>query len=625
MISTDFDSIISLLSELQRSVVISSATTANLIIAGPGTGKTLSLIYRLAYLIQVEGLSPGNELLVLSFSRSAVAEIRQRLMNLLNEQVTDDLRFINIRTFDSFATQLLSASNEDYDLSGLDYDARIALAVKKLRASDSEETQIISGFRHIVVDELQDLVGFRAQLVQEILKKISGGFTLFGDPAQGIYDYQVLQNRVGPDSITFLNWIRTTWAEKINIYNFSTNYRALSTSAMLGEQARALILDTGVNETDVFNTLKQIVQRIDSIGSIQSPGFDQLNLNAKNALLCRTNSDVLIASHILKQQGFPIIVPPKSEDKGLPAWVGYLFSDWLQVYISPGDFHLLWNKKNGNDLKPGPFAAWNLLKALEGKERENLDIRVLKTRLRKGIDWPFDSESQEVSQGILVTTIHQSKGREYSKVLILPVAPQNSAIGNNAREESRVLYVATTRAKEAVFRIQRTGLPVVSRTMLPSGIERFTGQMLNGTHIFEVLPGDVDQFSYVSKELFPTENMVQKVQSLLWDRIVPGTQLSIIAKKSTDQVLIFLAWKNPLTGKVIPLARMTDSFQNDLVFYLQKKSRKYPANLKTEMSGITVFERQTILLPPFPENIHEPYASSGFCIGLGIKGIVTVE
>jgi hypothetical protein len=43
------------------------------------------------------------------------------------------------------------------------------------------------------------------------------------------------------------------------------------------------------------------------------------------------------------------------------------------------------------------------------------------------------------------------------------------------------------------------------------------------------------------------------------------------------------------------------------------------------MDGLRVYERRTIILPPFPENIHEPYATSGFCLGIGIKGILEVS
>src|SRR5580704_15810602 len=41
--------------------------------------KTLVLIHRLAKLVNTDNLGPGSEILVLSFSRNAVTEIRRRL------------------------------------------------------------------------------------------------------------------------------------------------------------------------------------------------------------------------------------------------------------------------------------------------------------------------------------------------------------------------------------------------------------------------------------------------------------------------------------------------------------------------------------------------------------------
>jgi superfamily I DNA/RNA helicase len=63
-------------------------------------------------------MMPSSEILVLSFSRAAVAEIRSRLSGFVERGAPDDLRFLNVRTFDSFATRLMVASDDGIDLSG---------------------------------------------------------------------------------------------------------------------------------------------------------------------------------------------------------------------------------------------------------------------------------------------------------------------------------------------------------------------------------------------------------------------------------------------------------------------------------------------------------------------------
>ena len=50
-------------------------------LAGPGTGKTFSLIRRIAYLMEVEGVRPGK-ILVLTFTRAAAADFRKELRKL---------------------------------------------------------------------------------------------------------------------------------------------------------------------------------------------------------------------------------------------------------------------------------------------------------------------------------------------------------------------------------------------------------------------------------------------------------------------------------------------------------------------------------------------------------------
>ena len=76
-----------------------------LVSAAAGTGKTHTLAGRLTRLIEREGLSAGDDVLVLSFSRAAVAELRRRIGGLAG-----DARYVGVATFDSFATRILAAA-----------------------------------------------------------------------------------------------------------------------------------------------------------------------------------------------------------------------------------------------------------------------------------------------------------------------------------------------------------------------------------------------------------------------------------------------------------------------------------------------------------------------------------
>ena len=90
------------LTEAQRAIVEAPPGARILVVAGPGTGKTYTLVARLIHLIEREGLSPGQDLLILSYSRAAVGEIRRRI-----SMAGGDVRYARAVTFDSFATRLL--------------------------------------------------------------------------------------------------------------------------------------------------------------------------------------------------------------------------------------------------------------------------------------------------------------------------------------------------------------------------------------------------------------------------------------------------------------------------------------------------------------------------------------
>ena len=97
----DVTPILEQLNEAQRKAVTASADPL-LVIAGAGSGKTRVLTHRIAWLIDVEGVSPQG-LLAVTFTNKAAAEMRGRIESLLNMPVNH----LWIGTFHGLAHRLL--------------------------------------------------------------------------------------------------------------------------------------------------------------------------------------------------------------------------------------------------------------------------------------------------------------------------------------------------------------------------------------------------------------------------------------------------------------------------------------------------------------------------------------
>lgn len=88
--------------------VIAEAEGPQLVVAGPGTGKTEFLVRRAIHLINERGVPP-EQLLVLTFSRRAAADLRERILTGIGRSTVA----LPASTFHSFAQRVLEARVAD--------------------------------------------------------------------------------------------------------------------------------------------------------------------------------------------------------------------------------------------------------------------------------------------------------------------------------------------------------------------------------------------------------------------------------------------------------------------------------------------------------------------------------
>lgn len=133
----DITHIIDGLNDPQRAAV-SAPLNNSLVVAGAGSGKTRVLVHRIAWLIEVEAVSP-HSILAVTFTNKAAAELRARTESLLNISA----RSMWVGTFHSLAHRLLrmhwAEAKLPQNFQILDSDDQIRLLKRIMKTLDIDE------------------------------------------------------------------------------------------------------------------------------------------------------------------------------------------------------------------------------------------------------------------------------------------------------------------------------------------------------------------------------------------------------------------------------------------------------------------------------------------------------
>jgi len=401
------------------------------VLAGPGSGKTRILVHKLASLILMEDIR-YEHLLMLTFTRAAATEFKQRLYKLIGNAAG----FIEIKTFHSYCFDLLGKVGNIEKTEQV-----IAQTVEKIKSGDVEPGRITKAV--LVIDEAQDLDAYVYKLITTLIEKNEEmRVIMVGDDDQNIFDFR------GSDSKYMQKFIQDKKAEK---YELITNYRSKNNIVEFANQIAKFLpyrlkkvpinsytLEDGRIDVIKYESQNLIYPFCDAICKSEFVGTC--------CVLTNTNEQALLVSSLLNER--------KIQNKLIQSTDGFRLCDLVelnyfkkllssQVEVSTVDDETWIKAKNGLSLKFNR-SIWldNCITMIDGFDSVN--------RYNKYIsDWEMfvkESKFEDFYNGsrnsVIVSTMHKAKGKEFDNVFVML---ENFDI--NTSEKVRQLYVAFTRAR----------------------------------------------------------------------------------------------------------------------------------------------------------------------------------
>lgn len=433
----------------QRAVVEAPCAARLLVEAGPGFGKTAVACRRVARILEQ---NPNANVLMLSFTRTAVREVRARI-----RQLSTDLaaaRDVEVRTLDSFAGRVRFGLSERVPVGG-SFSNTIRDTISLLTTMGGETQEYLQSFDHVMVDEAQDLIGDRAKMVLALLRQLPSttGWTVFLDPAQAIYDWSEEDDQPAEEPID-----RELMALAPERRRLEHLHRTASPALrQLVLSTRSVVID---QRPDAYAAVRAELERLagpdersfdDVAAAVQShPARDEL------LVLVRRRTEAYDLSARLTRLG----VRHQLRFGGLPAapspWIAAVLNEAFtkvgETAIRRVDIEEAWESVAAHTPKlvaGWEFEhGWRMLRALGGDRsmKKIIDVRAVAAKLATG-PLPDDISRRELGgSGPIISTVHGSKGREAAHVLVLLTRTDEPSIG-----EARVLYVALSRAKDEVL------------------------------------------------------------------------------------------------------------------------------------------------------------------------------
>lgn len=591
--------------------------------AGPGTGKTAVACGRIAALIESWFLPPSSILLV-SFTQTAVKELGDRIADAATS--AKHVRGVQISTIDSHAWRLRvgfdDANAQDaMQRAGLNFDTNIERATKLL-SSSGDMQDYLARYRHVIVDEAQDVMGRRTELLIALINALpqACGVTVFADPLQAIYGFTTDYDAAGEDGKSFVQALLHEDMGAFKHKRLTRIFRASDQGLLqVFASTRETIENDEISGEDHYADIRTCLEK--TAPMLEGKSAPREGLTDSTLLLFRRRVDALMCTSYLLGDG----ISPRLRMSRLPRvvrpWLGALLGTFESRSIRKEMFEDRWEELCLPKMKGAPSMteAWELVYRLCGASRNEVDMEALRGRVAKG-SLPVEFYRADCGlSGPIVGTIHASKGRQASAVRLglskkTPVPRGDMAedkMDAFLDEESRVLYVGATRAQERLELFRdwsvRASFTKANRAYRLAGKDKKDRRRVQ-VQVQLGLENDVDLSS-----MLPWERGGE-VQELLQRSV--GTLLPLVARRNDDREYRYsLIWKSGADGgeDELIVGELCSHVNYDL-FEIQKRAKASGALPRT-LCHLTMFDVTTVGLPDeVAAHLPAPWCHSRLCL-----------
>ena len=445
-----------MLSKRQKEIVDDHESRCIVVAAGPGSGKTRVLVHKLASLLLLEDVK-HEQLLMLTFSRAAATEFKQRLMQLIGNAA----HFVEIKTFHSYCFDLLGR------VGNLDEAGDVVKQAAEMIKNGEVEPNRISK-TVLVIDEAQDMSKDDYALVTALMKANEEMRVIaVGDDDQNIYEFR------GSNSLYLYELAQT---EHSRFFEMTENYRSfrhiveaandfarnirqriksapiISMSQEDGE-VRIVKHPYEIQEKRVYmyQPILEDVIRLQTSNNQKATDGSSDKKNETISILTQTNEEAVIMLALLHSHGIKAKLVQSMD--GLRFWnlaeVRYFLKKIDQSLketkspIIPDD---IWEtaKHQTYQKYASSLALQYLHRSLQIFEQTNRAKYYSDLK-----EFVFESSVEDfcdiTESDIVVSTIHKAKGHEFDHVLMLITHPEHPT-----DEILRRYYVGMTRAKQTL-------------------------------------------------------------------------------------------------------------------------------------------------------------------------------